>query len=328
MTFVTDMLVQHSPAATPSRSAELRSELSRRIKGQPDAVDAVVRAVTIAESGLADPTRPLGCLLFVGSTGVGKTEMVRQLAAGVRSGPDDFCRVDMSALSQEHYAASFSGAPPGYSGSKEALSIFDRDKIEGDAFGPGIVLFDEIEKAHPTVVRSLLHVLDNGVMRMATGAESIDFRKCLIIMTSNLGGRELRVGARLRPLQRWNRAGRKSVVMSAVEEFFDPEFFNRIDEIVEFRPLSADSARAVVDLQLDDLRARSARRHIHLVVSESVVEALVREGFDENYGARAFARTIRKELLPLVAEALQSLHPTRSNPVTLQITEEHIDIRA
>src|SRR4051812_13392756 len=146
---------------------EFVARLAGRILGQPDAVRAAARAVSIARAGVADPGRPLASVLLVGPTGVGKTELVRQIAAEIRSGPDDLCRIDMAALAQEHYAASFSGAPPGYAGSKESFTVFDKNKIEGDPYTPGIVLFDEVEKADPTVIRSLLHVLDTGDLRLA-----------------------------------------------------------------------------------------------------------------------------------------------------------------
>ncbi len=164
--------------------------LGSRILGQPDALEAVTRAVAIAQAGVTDPGRPLASVLLVGPTGVGKTELVRQVAAELRSGPDDLCRIDMAALAQEHYAASFSGAPPGYAGSKESFTLFDKNKIEGDPFMPGIVLLDEIEKADPTVIRALLHVLDCGRLRLANGRETISFRNSYVFMTSNLGSRD------------------------------------------------------------------------------------------------------------------------------------------
>ena len=174
------------------------TRIGEHILGQPDSVRAVARAVAIAHAGLADPGRPLASLLLVGPTGVGKTELVRQVAAEIRTGPDDLCRIDMAALAQEHYAASFSGAPPGYAGSKESFTVFDKNRIEGDPYTPGIVLFDEVEKADPTVIRALLHVLDYGELRLANGREKISFRNCYIFLTSNLGSTDIVAAQRAR----------------------------------------------------------------------------------------------------------------------------------
>ncbi|EOD64490.1 AAA family ATPase, partial [Amycolatopsis vancoresmycina] len=168
----------------------LAAVLDRPADAEP-AVAAAVRALSLAAVGATDPDRPLATLLLVGPTGVGKTELVRRVAAELRTGPDDLCRVDMNALAQEHYAASFTGAPPGYAGSKEAYSLFDRTTVEGDPYRPGIVLFDEVEKAHPTVLRALLHVLDSGTLRLASGQQTISFRNSLVFLTSNLGSAEL-----------------------------------------------------------------------------------------------------------------------------------------
>lgn len=186
------------PTQEPARrgfSAEALSERLRgRILGQEAAIDTVVRAVVLARAGAHEPDRALANLLLVGPTGVGKTELVRRVAAELRSGPDDLCRVDMNSLAQEHYAPSFSGAPPGYAGSKEGFSVFDRSTVDGDPYRPGIVLFDEVEKAHPTVLRALLQVLDSGVLRLANGQERISFRNCLVFLMRTWGRRSWRGG--------------------------------------------------------------------------------------------------------------------------------------
>ncbi|WKX09287.1 AAA family ATPase [Streptomyces sp. NL15-2K] len=327
--------------------SDLREQLRARVIGQDHAVEALVRAVTIGRSGLLEPDRPLAGLLFVGPTGVGKTQLVRALAEVLRSGPDDFCRVDMSALAQEHYAASLAGAPPGYAGSKEGLTVLDRARIESHGDRPGIVLFDEIEKAHPTVVRTLLHVLDSGRFTLSSGSRTIDFRNCVVVMTSNLGARKIAEHRRNRGAgsgRRWSLGRSKSrtraselasllvhpsveagqnaeadILAAALQDFFDPEFLNRFDEIVAFGDLDsrtvAEIAGREVLLVVDRLLTRSVRVH----VTRDVVTHLARIGHDEAFGVRALKRAVRRELLTPLAEALAPERPRPDAPVSVHV---------
>jgi ATP-dependent Clp protease ATP-binding subunit ClpA len=284
----------------------LSRRLNAAILGQPHAVDAVVRAVSIAHVGVADPGRPLSSVLLVGPTGVGKTELVRHVAAALRTGPDDLCRIDMGALAQEHYAASLSGAPPGYAGSKESFTLFDKAKIEGGPYMPGIVLFDEVEKADASVLRALLHVLDTGELRLANGQHKISFRNSYIFLTSNLGSLEVAARQRARRNRRWwgRRTSHNAVVRDAVEEFFDPEFFNRIDETVVFDAFDDNTAERVTRKEIGELVRRLKVRGVELDVDDSVVHFVQRRGFDPVYGARGLRRTIRTELTEPVAWAV------------------------
>lgn len=297
--------------------------LGGRILGQPDALTAVARTVAIARAGVTDPGRPLASVLLVGPTGVGKTELVRQVAAELRSDPDDLCRIDMAALAQEHYAASFSGAPPGYAGSKESFTLFDKNKIEGDPFMPGIVLLDEIEKADPTVIRALLHVLDSGWLRLANGRETISFRNSFVFITSNLGSRDAAEG--LRHDRRWYRRARRThsgrsrkTVIDAVENFFDPEFFNRIDETVVMDAFQPATARRVTALEVDIVVRRLARESVELRVDPAVLDLLQDGGFDPVYGARGLRRTIRRQLIAPVAECVLASRPAGRSPIVLR----------
>lgn len=336
MPFLTDMYHEQNAvleaaeedATTPDGTAfdqqAFLARLGGRILGQTDALKAVTRAVAIAQAGITDPGRPLASVLLVGPTGVGKTELVRQIAAELRSGPDDLCRIDMAALAQEHYAASFSGAPPGYAGSKESFTLFDKNKIEGDPFMPGIVLLDEIEKADPTVIRALLHVLDSGQLRLANGREKISFRNSYIFITSNLGSgaaaQELRRGDR-----RWyrrdgrvhSRSSRKAIT-DAVENFFDPEFFNRIDETVVMDAFQPATARQVTALEVDIVVRRLARESVELRVDAAVLDLLQDGGFDPVYGARGLRRTIRRQLIAPVAECVLEARPAGRTPLALR----------
>lgn len=345
MPYITDMFHDQNGTFERPNGADVKAvstafnhdgfiaQLAERILGQPDAVRAVARAVSIAHAGVADPGRPLASVLLVGPTGVGKTELVRQVAAQIRSGPDDLCRIDMAALAQEHYAASFSGAPPGYAGSKESFTLFDKNKIEGDYYTPGIVLFDEVEKADPTVIRSLLHVLDSGELRLANGRERISFRNCFVFMTSNLGSKEVAAAQRADRRRSYRARLRKTLGMSrdsighargmvaaAVEGFFDPEFFNRIDEMVIMKPFENSTARQVTEREVGLLAARLGRESVELRVHHSVIDFLHDCGFDPIYGARGLRRTIRTHLVAPVAECISRCRATMADPIVVEAT--------
>ncbi|MGV9714113.1 AAA family ATPase [Gordonia sp. NPDC003424] len=316
------------------RSPEtLAGALRESIRGQDHAVDAVVRALTIAAAGIRDPHRPIASLLLVGPTGVGKTELARQVAASVRGDADNLCRIDMNSLAQEHYAASLSGAPPGYAGSKEQFTLFERDKIEGSVSRPGVVLFDEIEKAHGTVLRALLQILDTGTLRLASGTTSIDFRNCLVLLTSNLGSRELHdmhrgarsvVDGTLTAIRRTFGRPRTEteIVLEAVREFFDPELFNRFDEVIPFVSLDRDVAREIVDREIDTLLAALAGRGIGCSVSDGARALLAESGFDVRYGARHVNRVLRRDLLAPIADAMvrRSTMPGPGRPSTVRVS--------
>jgi ATP-dependent Clp protease ATP-binding subunit ClpA len=297
--------------------------VTQRVLGQTAAVAKVEHALVIAQAGFHDRERPLASLLLVGPTGVGKTELVRRLAAEIRGGPDDLCRVDMAQLAQEHYAASLSGSPPGYAGSRESSSVFDRSKIEGTPFTPGIVLFDEVEKAHPVVLRALLGLLDRGQLTLANGEETISFRNAFVFLTSNLGSADVArrrtapwrrafdhlhhtpglVGTQLRAARTFARRD-TSTINRAIQEFFEPEFLNRLDDVVHFRELSPETAASIVELRLQDVRARLHRRGVELHIGDGVVDILVDLGFDPVNGARSLSRAVRQHVLVPVAEAL------------------------
>ncbi|MDT7710486.1 MAG: hypothetical protein QOG20_6093 [Pseudonocardiales bacterium] len=296
-------------------AGRIAGRLAERVLGQDHALDAVRRALLPVQAGVHDGERPLASMLLVGPTGVGKTELVRRLAAELRAGPDDLCRVDMSQLAQEHYAASFAGAPPGYAGSKEGLSVFDRAKVEGGPLTPGIVLFDEVEKAHSTVLRALLGVLDRGTLRLANGQQSISFRNTLIFLTSNLGSKEVaRRRARRAFLDRapvlgsaaaWLGARAEAgVVDRAVRDFFDPEFLNRLDEVVTFDEIDPGTARAITRLEIGFVTERLRRRGAELTVDDAVVDVLCARGFDPVHGARSVRRVVQRLVLVPAAAAL------------------------
>ncbi|EOM77326.1 ATP-dependent Clp protease ATP-binding subunit [Rhodococcus rhodnii] len=313
------------------RHGDLESRLAARIVGQPAAVRAVAHAIELGRSGLGEPDRPLSCTLLVGPTGVGKTELVRQVASEIRTGRDDLCRIDMSSLAQEHYMASLSGAPPGYAGSREDFSLFDSGRVEGDFYTPGIVLFDELEKAHTSVLRALLHVMDHGVLRLANGNRTIDFRNAHLFFTSNLGARELftaertpwgRARAAIASARRRDGAGSggtQRIVRRVLERRVDPEFLNRFDEIVCFDALDADAGRAVAELELAALTLRCARRGLTVVMAPEVAEVVYRAGFDRAYGARSVRRAVRSLVAVPIARAAHDERGTAGTPLTIEV---------
>lgn len=373
MPFINDRLDQQSCASSHARptahgNAESDPEIFARaavgrlnarrvtdlvrehIVGQDHVVDGLFRTLSIAQAGIADRSRPLASHLFVGPTGTGKTEVVRQLAAALRTGPEDFCRVDMSAMAQEHYAASFSGAPPGYAGSREGLSVFERSRIEGDVSMPGIVLFDEVEKAHSTVLRALLHVLDNGMLVLANGQQRFNFRNCMVFLTSNLGSREIREAQRSGvrrmlariplpekldgALERVNSRSLETVSIDALEAFFEPEFLNRIDEVAIFDELDRAAAERIAQRELELLAVRSKRRGVQLRFDPAVARLVTQRGFDPVYGARSLRREIRHGLWPQIAHqviAHRSAGEDAARIVQVRVREDqfvvHADVR-
>lgn len=290
--------------------ADVMTLLRSRIVGQPEALDAVEAMLMVVKAGVGDPGRPLAVNLFIGPTGVGKTEIVRLLAQAVHGKPDAFCRIDMNTLAQEHYAAALTGAPPGYVGSKEGTTLFDIEAIQGSFSRPGIVLFDELEKASREVVRSLLNVLDSGRLTLAAGTRQIDFRNSLIFMTSNIGAQEA-WQAQARQKRGWRRwlgirgADEAMILNDALHRHFEPEFLNRIDRILRFEHIGERWLDALLDIEMAKLTQRLARQGRRLRLSPSA-RAHLCSAHDSRFGARDLARTLRTQLEPVLADALLS----------------------
>ncbi|WP_313239857.1 AAA family ATPase [Stutzerimonas kunmingensis] len=277
--------------------------LRSRIVGQDAVLGEIEAMLRVVKAGIGDPERPLTVNLFIGPTGVGKTEIVRLLAQAIHGKPDAFCRIDMNTLAQEHYAAALTGAPPGYVGSKEGTTLLDAEAIAGSFSRPGIVLFDELEKASREVVRSLLNVLDSGRLSLAAGNRTLDFRNALVFMTSNVGARQAARWERW-PISRMGRAALRSRSFGqALHRHFDPEFLNRIDRTLQFESIQGDRLKAVLDVELGKLAQRLARQGVRLQVDEAVKHAICRT-HDSRFGARDLSRRLRTRLEPALAEAL------------------------
>ncbi|WP_455825767.1 AAA family ATPase [Pseudomonas graminis] len=288
--------------------AQVMALLRSRIVGQDAALAQVEGMLKVVKADIGERDRPLSVNLFMGPTGVGKTEIVRLLAQALHGRADGFCRIDMHTLAQEHYAAALTGAPPGYVGSKEGISLFNSELIQGSYSRPGIVLFDELEKASQEVVRSLLGILENGQLSLAGGTRTLDFRNSLIFMTSNIGAQQAR-RHRQRFAHGWRRLlrvfarGEAAVLEDALHGHFEPEFLNRIDRILMFEPIDAQWLQALLDVELGKLDQRLAVQQRTLSVDAQARAWLCRD-HDVRFGARALGRRLRVELEPAIAECL------------------------
>jgi ATP-dependent Clp protease ATP-binding subunit ClpB len=276
---------------------KMETRLHERVVGQDDAIQAVANAIRRARAGLQDPQRPLGSFLFLGPTGVGKTELARALAAFLFDDEHAMVRIDMSEYQEKHTVSRMIGAPPGYVGYDEAGQLTEAVRRRPYA----VVLFDEVEKAHPEVLNVLLQLLDDGRLTDGQG-RTVDFRNAVVIMTSNLGSHFIADAAtRGAGLDE----GVRRQVTESLRQHFRPEFLNRIDEVIFFHALDRRHIAQVIDIQLHGLLARLADRKIELTLTDAARQALVDEGYDPIYGARPLKRTIQRRVLdPLAMRVL------------------------
>jgi ATP-dependent Clp protease ATP-binding subunit ClpB len=275
---------------------QMEARLHQRVVGQDEAINAVANAIRRARAGLQDPNRPLGSFMFLGPTGVGKTELGRALAEFLFDDEQAMVRIDMSEYQEKHTVSRMIGAPPGYVGYEEAGQLTEAIRRRPYA----VVLFDEVEKAHHDVLNVLLQLLDDGRLTDGKG-RTVDFKNAVIIMTSNLGSSYLaeRAGQGLDE-------GARRLVMDALRNHFRPEFLNRIDEIIIFHPLSREHMKAIVDVQLRGLVKRLEERKIHIALTDAAKDWLVQEGYDPAYGARPLKRALQRQVLdPLAMRLLE-----------------------
>ena len=272
----------------------MEEALGKRVVGQKEAVTAVANAIRRSRAGLSDPNRPNGSFMFLGPTGVGKTELTRALAGFLFDTDDAMVRIDMSEFMEKHSVARLIGAPPGYVGYEEGGYLTEAVRRRPYS----VILLDEVEKAHPDVFNVLLQVLDDGRLTDGHG-RTVDFRNTVIIMTSNLGSQRIQQMA-----GEENYVRMKEAVLEVVSEHFRPEFINRVDDIVVFHPLDREQIRMIVDIQLGALRRRLADRDIVLHVSGDAMDLLADAGFDPVYGARPLKRAIQQKLENPLAESI------------------------
>jgi ATP-dependent Clp protease ATP-binding subunit ClpB len=296
----------------------MEERLSKRVVGQLEAIRAVSHAVRRSRAGIGDPHRPVGSFLFLGPTGVGKTELCKALAEFLFDSESAFVRIDMSEFMEKHSVARLIGAPPGYIGYEEGGVL--TEAIHRRPYS--VVLFDEIEKAHPDVFNILLQVLDDGRLTDGHG-RTVDFRNTIIVMTSNIGGPIIQRLAEEHAID----VEIEASVMQELREHFRPEFLNRIDEIVVFHRLTMEDLTEIVDIQIARLQARLSERQIKLQVTEEAKRMLARDGYDPVYGARPLKRLIQREIENRLAERMLSGEFSDGDVVEIDVEGEHLTFR-
>jgi ATP-dependent Clp protease ATP-binding subunit ClpB len=296
----------------------LDSVLHQRVVGQDEAVQLVADAIIRARSGIKDPRRPIGSFVFLGPTGVGKTELAKALAEALFDTEENMVRIDMSEYQERHTVSRLLGAPPGYVGYEEGGQLTEAVRRKPYS----VVLFDEIEKAHADVFNTLLQVLDDGRLTDAQG-RTVDFRNTVIIMTSNIGSQYLLEGitpdGEIKPEAR-------EMVTSELRRHFRPEFLNRVDDVVLFKPLTLHEIEKVVDLMLNDVRRRLADRNMTVTVSQPALEFIAEQGFDPVYGARPLRRFISHELETRIGRALIGGEVDDGATIRIELVEGELEV--
>ncbi|MFC6274310.1 ATP-dependent Clp protease ATP-binding subunit [Levilactobacillus tangyuanensis] len=306
------------------RLVNLEKILHQRVIGQEEAVSAVSRAIRRARSGLKDPNRPIGSFMFLGPTGVGKTELAKALAEAMFGSEDNMIRVDMSEYMEKYSTSRLIGSAPGYVGYEEGGQL--TEKVRNKPYS--VVLFDEVEKAHPDVFNILLQVLDDGYLTDSKGRK-VDFRNTILIMTSNLGATKLRdektVGFGAEDLANSYRA-MSATIRETLKQSFRPEFLNRIDETVIFHSLKKDELHEIVKLMAKDIVTRVADQDIHLKITPAAIDVVAKAGFDPEYGARPIRRALQTQVEDKLSEEMLGGHVKANDSVTVGASKGEITI--
>jgi len=305
------------------RLLKMEEILHRRVIGQDEAVVAIARALRRASAGLKDPNRPIGSFIFLGPTGVGKTELARALAEAMFGDEEAMIRLDMSEYMEKFAASRLTGAPPGYVGYEEGGEL--TEKVRRKPYS--VVLFDEIEKAHPDVFNILLQILEDGRLTDSKG-RTVDFKNTIIIMTSNVGAnliqKEKVIGFAPADQEKRNYQDMKDRVLDELKRTFRPEFLNRVDEIIVFHALSQENIRAIVTLMINEVNERLKDNNIVIEVTDSAKDLLAKEGFDPMYGARPLRRAIQKRIEDRLSEELLRRQITPGDTVIIDAKDDEL----
>jgi ATP-dependent Clp protease ATP-binding subunit ClpC len=301
--------------------ATMAQELTGKVIGQDEAVEKVVKAIQRNRAGLKDPNKPIGSFVFLGPTGVGKTQLAKVLAKYLFDTEDALIRIDMSEYMEKFSISRLVGAPPGYVGYEEGGQL--TEKVRRKPYS--IVLLDEIEKAHPDVFNLLLQALDDGHMTDGLGRK-IDFKNTILIMTSNIGARQLAdfgsgVGFGTKAREEARDENAKSVIQNALRKAFSPEFLNRIDDMIIFHSLSRENIHKIIDLELTKLFARIQDLGYSATMTEKAKDFIVDKGYDEKFGARPLKRAIQKYIEDPLAEEIIKANLKEGDTIVLDIEE-------
>jgi ATP-dependent Clp protease ATP-binding subunit ClpB len=309
--------------AEAQKLARMEDVLKEKVVGQDHAIQLVANAVKRSRAGIADPNRPIGSFLFLGPTGVGKTELSRAVAEFMFNDPDALLRIDMSEFMEKHSVSKIIGSPPGYVGHEDSNNFTERVRHRPYS----VILLDEIEKAHPEVFNILLQVLDSGHLTDAKGRK-VNFRNTVIIMTSNIGAEHIDrmsnfgFASDRGAVAQYSQA--KDKVMDSLKHFFRPEFLNRLDEIIVFDILSTETIRSIVAIQIEEVVKRLHRKEIALSVSDAVLDYLAREGYDPKFGARPLKRVIQSKILTPVATMMVQEGMLRGGTVRVEMRKDEL----
>ena len=297
-----------------NKTLHLDEELHKRVIGQDEGVEKVTEAIIRSKAGIKDPTKPIGSFLFLGPTGVGKTELAKALAQSLFDDESNMVRIDMSEYMEKHSVARLIGAPPGYVGYDEGGQLTEAVRRKPYS----VVLFDEVEKAHPDVFNVLLQVLDDGRITDSQG-RTVDFKNTIIILTSNIGSQYLLEGidenGKIRPEA-------ETAVMNDLRAHFRPEFLNRLDEVILFKPLTKENISGIVDLCIADMNKRLADRELKVELTEQAKEFVTENGYDPVYGARPLKRYIQKNIETLAARIILGDGVRAGSTIVVDVSEQ------
>ncbi|WP_143319945.1 ATP-dependent chaperone ClpB [Clostridium sp. HBUAS56010] len=297
-----------------NKTLHLDEELHKRVIGQEEAVIKVTEAIIRSKAGIKDPTKPIGSFLFLGPTGVGKTELAKTLAENLFDDENNIVRIDMSEYMEKHSVSRLIGAPPGYVGYDEGGQLTEAVRRKPYS----VVLFDEVEKAHPDVFNVLLQVLDDGRITDSTG-KTVDFKNTIIIMTSNIGSQYLLTGI---DENGEIRKDSETMVMNDLRNHFRPEFLNRLDEIILFKPLSKNNIREIIDLLVNDLNRRMQDREIKIELTDAAKDMVTDQGYDPAYGARPLKRYLQKHVETLAAKIILGDQLRSGEHIVIDVSED------